>query len=301
MDKPLVSVVSLTHNRCSKIINLLDALHTQSYEPKEIILVDNASTDETVETVKRKFPNINLISTTKNLGMVAYNLGFQAAKGKFILVIDDDGLPINNNWIELVIDCFEKNSKLGAVCCKIRMLDTGETALDNPEFSMTGDLQTGFPAASYNGTGAGIRTCVLSEVGFYPEYFFRSFLELHLCSRILNAGWDVKYFPTIEVWHDRPSGSVNRIFTYYGIRNYFLYVWASSPTPYIAAAETLRYVGWLIKCVAKGQVSLILVVRSIANAFLKLDHSIKSRKPVSLTVWRYLFNIRMGTTNNNET
>jgi GT2 family glycosyltransferase len=293
LDKPFVSVISLTHNRCQKVLRLIETLHQQTYKHKEIILVDNASSDGTAEIVQNQFPDVRLFSPLKNSGVAAYNLGLKAAKGKYILLIDDDGLPVDSDWIEQVINRFETNPKLGVVCCKIRMLDTGEIAKDNPQFTSTGDLLLGYPAASYNGTGAGIRACVLHEAGYYPEYFFLSFLELHLCSRIHSSGWEIKYFPSIEVWHDRPSGSVNRIFTYYGIRNYFLYVWSTCPTPYLSIKESLRYAGWLTKCILKKQVPASLVAKSMTNAFFNIHQVIKTYKPVSLSTWRYLFRIRM--------
>ena len=294
MIYPLVSIVSLAYNRREKVANLITALRAQTYQPREIILVDNASADGTATLVANEFPEVKLISKPKNIGMVAYNFGLRAAQGEIILVIDDDAIPVDKFWIEKVVSCFQANSKLGVVCCKIRMLDTGETALDNPEFMPVGDPETGYPAAAYNGTGAGIRASVLREVGYYPDYFFRSWLELHLCTRILNAGWEVRYFPTIEVWHDRPSGSINRILTYYGIRNYYLYTWALGPGFFPVIRETIRYIGYMIKCVLRGDVPASLVLRSITDAFKNMRSALKARSPVSMAIWRHLFRIRMG-------
>lgn len=293
VTKPFVSIITLTHNRKEKVVQLLESLFTQIYDPREIIVIDNASTDGTSQVIKDKFPEVKLFTQTRNNGMVAYNEGFKVAKGDFILVIDDDGIPKNDFWTQKIIDRFLSNPKLAIVCCKISMQDTQEIAQDNPEFRPVGDEQTGYPAAAYNGTGAGIRASALHNVGYYPEYFFRSFLELHLSTRILDAGWEIKYFPTIEVLHDRKTGSVNRVFTYYGIRNYFLYVWSLGPSVLSITKETLRYSGYLSKCVIRNEVSASLVTKSLIDAFLKLPQAIKTRKPISMNTWRELFNIRM--------
>jgi GT2 family glycosyltransferase len=289
-----VSVITVTHNRKDKVITLLQSLLTQTYVPQEIILINNASVDGTDDCVRSMFPEVKIISTSQNLGVVAYNLGMSAACGEFVFLIDDDGLPVDGFWIEQTLSKFITNPKLGVVCCKIRMRDTGFTAYDNPQYLPEGNKEIGYPAVSFNGTGAAIRKCVLQEVGFYPDYFFMSFIELHLSSRILDAGWEIRYFPEIEVWHDRPTGTITRFFTYEGMRNYFLYVWNLGPDAFSILRETIRYAGFLYKSALNGKASISLVTRSIFEAIWRLPIALKSRKPVSKSTWDYLFQIRKG-------
>jgi GT2 family glycosyltransferase len=294
VEIPFVSVVCLTHNRKSKVLNLLQTLQLQSYQHYEVILIDNASTDGTREAVENLFSGVKIIPLNENLGMVAYNAGFQEARGEYILVIDDDAVPVSPDWITQIVSCFLANQLLGVVSCKIRMKDSGEVAPDNPEHNREGNDTKGYPCASYNGTGAGLRKEIFNQVSYYPQFFFRSMLEAYLCTRIIDAGWEVRYFPQIEVWHDRPTGSVNRVLTYYGMRNYFLYVWSLGPAGFPIFFETVRYAGFLYKSALKGIVSISLVTRSILDACWLVPKALKSRKPVSASTWEYLFQIRKG-------
>jgi glycosyltransferase involved in cell wall biosynthesis len=112
--KPDVTLVSLAFNRRENVRELLTSLHYQSYPSFEVILVDNASSDGTVEMVRSDFQEVELIESGSNLGMVAYNLGFEAARGDYILVMDDDGLPGSDDWIAQVVARFEANPQLGS-------------------------------------------------------------------------------------------------------------------------------------------------------------------------------------------
>jgi GT2 family glycosyltransferase len=267
------------------------ALRRQTYPSFETIVVDNNSLDGTADHIRRQFPEVRLIETGENLGMVAFNLGFEAAKGEYILVIDDDGLPAREDWISQVVSRFEANPCLGAVCCTIRMRDTGRVAHDSPQFAPNGDGERGYPGVAYNGTGAGLRAEALQQAGLYPWPYFINYLELHLCTRLIDKGWQVRYFPGIEVLHCRPSGSSHPAASYYGLRNYYWYVWQFYPWPTVLA-ETLHGFGWRCRSVLRGQVSFALHLRSTWDAFSALGHVIGKRQPVSRDTLAYLRTIR---------
>jgi len=88
---PLISIVVLNWNGRSVLDHCLMSLHEQTYQPLEIIVVDNASTDGSIEGVSQKFPGIQLIINEKNLGFGAgNNIGIQASKGKYIMMLNND-------------------------------------------------------------------------------------------------------------------------------------------------------------------------------------------------------------------
>jgi len=288
---PLVSVVSLTFNRRENICELLSMLRHQTYPSFEVIVVDNGSTDGTVEMVRSCFPEVKLIETGENLGMIAYNLGFKTARGEYILVMDDDGLPGSSDWIEQVVRRFEADPKLGAVCCTVRMRDTGRIAHDSPQFVPEGDEATGYPAVAYNGTGAGIRAVALRGGYLYPECYYRSYLELALCTNLLKRGWEVRHFPSIEVWHSRPSGSSVPVLRYYALRNYFWYVWEHYPGG-AAVWETLHALAGGLKLVLINRLPAKRFLRASVAAFLALGYALKRRDPISRETLAYLRHVR---------
>lgn len=287
MTTPPVSVVSLAYNRRKNVAELLVALRRQSHPSFEVILVDNASPDGTADMVRRDFPEVKLIETGDNLGMVAYNLGFEAAQGDYILVMDDDGLPASDDWIEQVVARFEANPKLGAVCCTIRMRDTGRIAHDSPQFVPDGNAEDGYPGVAFNGTGAGLRATVLRTAGGYPWHFNIMYLELYLCTKLLAAGWQVRHFPAIEVWHSRPSGSSNPPLSYHGTRNYLWYVWELYPWPYVLT-ETAHDIGWRFRLALNHQMPFSRFWQAMRDAFLGARKAFSQRRPASPEILKYL-------------
>lgn len=287
---PLVSIVTVAYNRKNLLADLLFALRNQTYEPVEIIVVDNASTDGTADFVSERFPQVTLLRMPENFGMVAYNIGFANASGEYILVVDDDGLP-SETWASEVVTRFQANDKLGVVACAIHLHETGELAQDSAQYIRESGSGGGYPCAAYNGTGAGIRASVLREVGYYPFYFFRSWLEFHLCTRIIDSGWEVRCFPEIVVRHQKPPGGVERTATYHGLRNYYWYVWAFYPGLHVVG-ETLHYLGSRIKKVLLGKLSPFLFTKATADAVFELPGVLRRRKPIEPETLRTLRYIR---------
>lgn len=280
--EPLVSVVVLSFNRRIKVHNLIKALSQQNYGNYEIIVIDNNSQDDTVEFLKLNYPEVKTIRCPENFGYVAYNFGFSNAQGDYIIIIDDDGLPASIDWISRTMSHFESNPRLGAIGFTIRMQDTGLLAYDSPNYDYKSMAGGGYPSAAFNGTGAALRAQALKEVGYYPFYFFRSWCELHLCTRLIDKGWDVNYIPDLEVWHCRPSGSINRPITYYGLRNYLWYVWSFYPWPQVII-ETIHYSGSRFLSVLQGKLSIVLFIKALIHALINWSQYSLDRKPISIT------------------
>jgi GT2 family glycosyltransferase len=290
-SSPLVSVISVAYKRRDNVLKLMEALRQQDYTNFEVIVVDNDSQDGTAEAIEALYPEVKVLRSPQNFGMVAYNFGLANAKGKYILVIDDDGLPASFDWISQVVNCFEANPRLGAVACTIRMCDTGRLGYDSPQFVLNGDLTHGYQTVAYNGTGAGLRATALHQVGHYPFHFFRSWLELHLCTRLIEAGWEVRYFPSIEVWHSRPSGSINRPVTYYGLRNYLWYVWTFYPWPQVAG-ETIHVLGSRLKLTLTRRMPLGTFMKALMDGVLGWLCQPSTRQPISHETLTYLRRVR---------
>lgn len=93
MEKPLVSAIITTHNRCGLLIRAIDAAISQTYHPMEIIVVDDASTDDTCEACKKYGDQINYIQIPPQKsrgGNYARNLGIRSARGEYVAFCDDD-------------------------------------------------------------------------------------------------------------------------------------------------------------------------------------------------------------------
>ena len=288
---PLISVVSLLHNRRRRILELLENLHTQDYPRVEITVVDNASNDGSAEAVEKFFPEANLLRLATNRGVFGYNFGLQRARGKYIVMIDDDGLPSSSQWISQIVKSFEANPRLGALGCRVLMRDTGRVAVDSPQFHPAEEFRGGFASPAYNGTGAALRSEALRKVGYYPDHYFMSWLELHLCTRLVDSQWEIRCFPTIDVWHGRPSGAIDRGRTYYGLRNYLWYVWTLYPGAELVA-ESFRYLTGRSRMVARGDIPSGLFAKAFMDAARGWGSLANTRRPVSSKTINHLHILR---------
>src|SRR5471030_2979179 len=118
-NTPLVSIVSICWNRKADICESLRKIREIDYDNLEVILVDNYSTDGTIEEIEENFKEVKLIRMFKNIGIEAYNIGFKNARGKYIVIIDDDSFP-HQQAVKRMVDKFENDEKLGIVAFDVR-------------------------------------------------------------------------------------------------------------------------------------------------------------------------------------
>lgn len=113
--KPLVSVVIPTYNRCVKVAEAVDSVLAQDYPDKEVIVVDDGSTDGTGDFLKGKFGDrIRYIYQTNREKSAARNRGIREARGEFVRMLDSDDL-LTERSIRAMVECFEKNPDADAV------------------------------------------------------------------------------------------------------------------------------------------------------------------------------------------
>ena len=125
-DMSIVSFIILTHNSESYVINCLNSILEQDYLEKEIIIVDNNSTDKTWELLNNfKIKNSIKINVIKNKSNLGYNLGnlegIKKSTGKFIALINPDVI-LTKNWTSEIIQKF-RDDLTTAVCGKILNFD----------------------------------------------------------------------------------------------------------------------------------------------------------------------------------
>src|SRR3989344_9651482 len=125
---PKVSVIIPTLNSWISLKPCLTSLYNQSLKPFEIIVVDNGSSDETVENVKRKFPRAKLISLKINTGVTGgRNAGIEKANKKtdYLLFFDHD-MQADRKMLEKLIVVSKSNSSCGIVTPKIYYFEDKE-------------------------------------------------------------------------------------------------------------------------------------------------------------------------------
>lgn len=227
MGTPLVSIVSICWNRKIDICESLRKIREIDYDNLEVILVDNYSIDGTVEEIEENFKEVKLIKMFKNIGIEAYNIGFKNAKGKYIVIIDDDSFP-HKQAIKRMVDKFEKDEKLGMVAFDVRNFYnydavTMEEIVDDKQDTKA-EAQNYLMA--FNGAGAGVRKDLLEKVSFYPEEFFLYWNEQDTAFRILDSGYKIQFFADVVSYHKySPKNRSSWRAPLYYTRNAFWLIW----------------------------------------------------------------------------
>lgn len=113
MNQSLVSVVLPTHNRADCLEKALESVRSQNYSSLEIVVVDDHSTDETPNFLKKlqlKDSRIQVVTNAENIGFVkSLNQGIRAARGKYIARIDDDDIWIDREKTKKQVDFLDAN------------------------------------------------------------------------------------------------------------------------------------------------------------------------------------------------
>jgi len=205
----------------------------------EIIVVDNASTDKTIEMIKKNFPKVKLIINDINKGFAkANNQGILASQGEFILLLNPDTEIIKNS-LEKMMDFMKKHYQAGIAGCKHLNSDwTIQPSVRRfPNFwslffiftkmakifpqiptiyyylAKDLNLKIAQPVDQVAGSFFLMRRKVIDEIGLFDENFFIWFEEVDYCLRAKKAGWQIWYNPEAEIIH-YGGKSFNQILTF---------------------------------------------------------------------------------------
>ena len=212
----LVSVVIVNYRGADDTIECLAGLSTLDWprEQLQIVVVDNASGDDSVARITAAAPEVKVIAAEQNTGFAGgCNLGVRNADGEFVAFINSDARP-DPGWLTEAVAALRADRGVGAVASKV--LDWDGERIDysggNVNFMGQGyKLGAGekdpggreqprdvlFPT----GSAAVVRTSVFNELGGFDERFFMFFEDLDLGWRMNLAGHRVRYVPTSLVFH----------------------------------------------------------------------------------------------------
>ncbi len=224
-----LSIIIVNYNVKEFLQNLIYSIYKAGQKINyEIIIVDNASDDGSVEFLREKFPDIKLIVNEKNLGFSkANNLGLSIAKGKYILLLNPDTI-VQEDTFEKMIIFFEQISDAGMAGCKILNPDgtlqlACRRSFPGPwtSFCKVTGLSNLFPGsrlfARYNltyldenqtyevdaisGSFMMIRKETYEKVGKLDEQFFMYGEDLDWCYRVQKEGYKVYYVHDTQIIH----------------------------------------------------------------------------------------------------
>jgi GT2 family glycosyltransferase len=197
-----LSVVILTRNNK----NILDKCITSIYKHTkgvsyEVIVVDNASTDEGPDHIKAKFHDVEIIQNTRNLGFAkANNKGLLAAKGRYCLLLNDDTF-VNEDAFSKIVKFMDNDPGIGICGPKLLNIDG---SLQHQGSALSKNVWASkAPIAAQMVIGAAmfIRTSIMSDIGMLDENLFFYNEDLDICLRAKKSGYKVIYAPIASVFH----------------------------------------------------------------------------------------------------
>ena len=208
----------------------------------EMIVVDNASTNDEASDIKNKYPHVKVIRSDKNLGFAGgNNLGIKAAKGKYIFLVNNDTIFKNFN-IALLINKLESDSNIAIVCPKIRFA-WGSNPIQFAGYSPLSKITVRNKALGFgeedkgqhdyshlipyaHGAAMLIKREAIEKVGLMPECFFLYYEELDWSMMFTKAGYQIWYEPACNIYHkeSQSTGQNSPLRTYYITRNRLLLV-----------------------------------------------------------------------------
>lgn len=281
MSDPLVSVVIATWNRRDTLRDTLNHFRDQSYPRIEMVVVDNGSVDGTAEMVEREFPAVRLVKLSENIGIAGYNRGMELAQGEIVVVVDNDSYLAPGGIERIVTKFRDGGPQLAVVSCEIVLAPQnviyewyqGAVDRDHPP-------QEGYKTHLFIGAGAGIRKSVLEEVGYYPEEFFMYMNEVDLCTRIIGAGYEIRYFPDVVALHEVAPGARSKARSrLLSFRNIVWYYWKHFPI-YVALGRCLVRVPFDVFEMAVKGVGPRAIWGGLVETFGGLPSILRHRKPI---------------------
>jgi GT2 family glycosyltransferase len=214
--KNSVSVIIVNWNGRRWLQDCLTSLRKQDHKNLEVIFVDNASADDSVQFVEENFPAIKVVQTHSNLGFAGgNNAGYKFATGEFIFLLNNDTI-LPSNLISGLVKAFDELPKAGLIQPKIRLmrdnklLDACGAYWTSTAFLYHYGIQKDASLAIYNkplkffsikGAAVMIKREVIEKVGFFDGDFWCYYEETDLCHRAWLRGYESWYYPKVEIQH----------------------------------------------------------------------------------------------------
>ncbi|WP_336762907.1 glycosyltransferase family 2 protein [Paenibacillus sp. USHLN196] len=231
------SIIIVNYNTRQLTLDCLESVYASitSYS-YEVIVIDNASRDDSVQAIREAYPQVQLIANSNNTGFAkANNQGMKATKARYILLLNSDTV-VQPDTLHTMVAFMDRHPEMGASGCKVILPDgsldkackrgfpTPSASFyyafgisrmfpDRPKFNQyqLGHLSPDdeYPVDCLVGAFILVRRETIDQVGGLDETFFMYGEDIDWCYRIKEAGWGIFYYPRTYIVHYK-GGSARR-------------------------------------------------------------------------------------------
>lgn len=200
LNTPFVSLILVTYNSVALLDAFFEALASTTYAPYEVIVVDNASHDGTVERIRTFGTPVTLIANADNRGFGrACNQGADVAQGDFLVFLNPDVL-VTPAWLTLLVDHISLHPD-AAIICPTTLYPDQQIA-----FSQVATVEE----AAVPGCAMMVRRTAWRVLGGFDEQIFMYWEDTELCWRAWLLGWRVLADLQAYVYHERGGSTHGR-------------------------------------------------------------------------------------------
>lgn len=246
MKKITTSVIIPNWNGLHLLKACLNSLRNQSYKNFEVIIVDNGSTDKSVEYLDNNFPQVRIVKLSKNFGFAkAINEGVKATEGGYVVFLNND-TRVDKDWLKSLVQCADKHPEVISVNSKLlnfynkKIIDgvgilineVGQAKSIGWQEEDSGQYQKENYIFGATGGGALFRKKEFIKLGMFDEDFFMYSEEVDFAFRAQFAGFQSIFCPKALVFHihKATAGKTPGFIEYWQFRNMTLTIIKNFPT-----------------------------------------------------------------------
>lgn len=282
---PFVSVIIPNYNGEEVIEDCLSSVYATDYPNFEVILVDDASKDNSISIIRKAFSNTTIIQNNRNQGFVrAVNRGIKESKGEIVILLNMDTV-VKKSWLSELVKVLMSNERIGIVGSKI--LDPDEKTVQHAGGIINsnglsihigkGEIDVGqydrLKEVDYVcGASMGFRKRLLEEIGYFDEDYSPLYYEdTDLAFRARKKGYKILYVPDSVLVHAETHSTG-------GLTARFYYLYHKSRIHFVIKIYGLKYfltkflkteIRWLMKPQPK-ELSTQLIRAYFINLFYLL-------------------------------
>lgn len=233
-----LSIIIVNYNTCRLTTDCLRSVYASETDYRyEVFVVDNHSTDDSVKTIRREFPEVKLIVNETNTGFsYANNQAIRVSAGRYVLLLNSDTI-IQRDTLDIMLSFMDRRPDVGASGCKVILPDgsldkackrgfpTPSASFyyafgfskwfpNNPKFNQYQlsylDPDQEYPIDCLVGAFMMVRREAIEQVGLLDEDYFMYAEDTDWCYRIKQAGWVNYYYPRTTIVHYKGGSAPRR-------------------------------------------------------------------------------------------